>query len=72
MTNKVKPLPPTKPLSKQGSRRRSGLIVILYCSTPVRRYTRASREVFLVTAALKHAVVGAVFIDFCRCDGSHV
>jgi hypothetical protein len=59
MTIKVKHLPPTIPLSKYGSKRRSGLIVILYCSSPIRRDTRSSGGGFLVTAALMHAVVRA-------------
>jgi hypothetical protein len=38
MTIKVKLLPPTTRLSTRGSKRRSGLIVILYCSCPNDRY----------------------------------
>lgn len=32
--HKVKPLPPALPLSRQGSRRRSGLIGIMFWSSP--------------------------------------
>lgn len=44
MTIKVKPHPPTMRLSTHGSKWRSGLIVIQYRSSPVRRNTRSSRD----------------------------
>lgn len=53
MTIKVKLLPPIMHLSMHGSKRRSGLIVILYCSSPIRQGTRSSGRGFLVTAARK-------------------
>ncbi|KAF1837082.1 hypothetical protein BDW02DRAFT_190418 [Decorospora gaudefroyi] len=66
MILKIKLLPPTIHLSTYGSRRRSGLIVTPYYSTPVRQYTRSSEGGFLVTAAVRHAVVGAVGHEVCR------
>jgi hypothetical protein len=48
--NKVKLTPPTKLLSKQGSRRRSGLIVDVVLLWPVTGYQELAGA-FLVTAA---------------------
>jgi hypothetical protein len=65
VTIKVKLLPPTMRLSTHGSKRRSGLIVILYCSCPVTD-TRSLAGGFLVTTALKRAVVEAFDISTVR------
>lgn len=51
--------PPTKLLSKQGSKRRSGLIVIEVFLRHETGYQELA-GVFLVTAACTHTVVGAV------------
>jgi hypothetical protein len=58
-TNKVKLTPPTKPLSRQGSRRCSGLIVIGSIFAYETGYQELW-EAFLVTAAFAYCGQGGV------------
>lgn len=61
--NKVKLTPPTKPLSEQGSRRCSGLIVDSFFFARMTEYQELE-ERSPSYSSIKHAVVGAVLLKY--------